>query len=98
MYSIKLNDGQEISGLTWKNNRFWTNEDYRPIMGREQLKKITVTTDEQIITDPNNENFTGDFFLPGEYENMSFYDYRRSGGDKRGAWRFYIAKARPESE
>lgn len=92
MYTIKLKDGQVINGLKWEGSRFWANEDYRPLMTAEQLSKITVSTDEEIITDPNDENFNPDFFMPGDYENMAFYDYRRSGGDRRGAWRFYIAE------
>ena len=96
MYTIKLSAGQEIKGLKWQNNRFWASEDYRPVMGREQLAKITVSTDEQIITNPEDENYTGGFFMPGDYEDMAFYDYRKSGGDRRGAWRFYIAKVRAE--
>lgn len=92
MYTIKLNDGQTISGLKWEDGRFWANEDYRALMTAEQLSKIKVSTDEEIISDPSDENFNPDFFMPGDYENMAFYDYRRSGGDRRGAWRFYIGE------
>ena len=88
-YSIKLSDGNLLTGLDWHDGRFWTPEDFRKTVTPEQLSKIEVICNDEIITDPEQEGFTGNFLEPGEYVSQEFRDYRKDGD----LYRFYLAGA-----
>lgn len=111
MYTIKLSDNTQITGLVWSEGRFWTDTDYRNKLTPEALSHVVVSCNESDLTPeiPDDlivpeglsrdeyiemlrESHRANMFTPGEYSGLACYDYRKSGNDKRGTWRFYLAE------
>ena len=87
MYSIKLANNKEITGLKYDDGYFWCDEDYRALMTPENMSEITVITDEKSIKKPET---IYDNFQPGKYFDFKFYDYSQTNSDTRGKWRFRL--------
>ena len=59
MYTITLNDGTKITGLTFERNIFWNDTELRAEMFKGKLNPVTITSDA--------EDYTG---ITGTHEHM----------------------------
>ncbi len=56
MYTITLNDGTTITGLTFERNIFWSNAQLRPEMFRGKLNPVIITSTEDDDTGITGEH------------------------------------------
>lgn len=74
MYTIKLNDGTTIDGLTLERNIFWRTEEITPAMLRGKLSPVTITRG---ADDDASEDWAG---MNGYHEHMRLCYCRPENG------------------